>query len=140
MNDWVRYSTRDEFPRREYPRLTDHFLALSDEFEKKKRNKTIKKIVVIYPKIRRTRYGQSPLKKEGIPSEIEFPVFCSNRTIYATIKEVAPIFTKFYMKTSIFPIVSPYPMKIMEYFNDMMPEPVVESFRTRGALIYDIEG
>jgi hypothetical protein len=140
MDDWIRYTNKDDFPSTEYPYLTDHFLALSDDFKKKKRNRTIKKIIGIYPKIRKTKIIRASSRKGRIPSEIEFPVFCTNKTAYATIKEVAPVLTKFYMKTSIFPIITPYPVKIWEYLDDVMPEYIIKSFETRGALLYDIEG
>jgi len=127
MKDWIRYTDPHEFPRTDYPRVTDYFVALIDEVNSKRPKHTIKEIIGLYPKMENEKL-----------STIVFPVFSTSKTSYATIKELAPIFANSFKNSSITPIISPYPYKIYEK-PYILPRWTLKRFKDFGALLYDID-
>jgi len=121
----VRFRNETELMQADHPVLTDYFITLSKEMEYLNRKNQVKGVLSLYPVSQRVR------RFEVLP----FYVFSSTRTSYASIKLVEEVFSEFYLKTEVLPVINPIHSSYIERFTEL-PNHLVKKFITRGAVLY----
>ncbi|MCY7333245.1 MAG: hypothetical protein LH649_11440 [Pseudanabaena sp. CAN_BIN31] len=125
MLEFIKYQDQSQYPKNDFPDLSNYFSTLRDLLKKAENIPTVLAVVGVFP--------IKPHNK--IPQSLTFYAFSTSETAYGAIKELAYIFGDFYGKTNILPCIDPILLSDLNQDSKIKPS-LRRKLKTRGAVLF----